>query len=128
MGGITIVAAISVFAVGCGEEPTASEFDPTVAEEYVRNKARADVRANPALSVQSPQSPEVTCRERTPEGGRPPEEDETATFICDVKVLSRDDDAIARQTWRAEVEQEPATTDTVVRSSRRLETNIDPAR
>lgn len=123
-----MAAVVSALAVGCGEEPTAADFDPTVAEEYVRNKARADVRANPELSVQAPQSPDVTCRERTPEDGPPPEEDETATFICDVKILSRSDRPLGRQTWRTEVELEPATTDTIVRSSRRLGSTIDPAR
>jgi hypothetical protein len=120
-------AAASVLAAGCGEEPTASDFDPTVAEEYVRNQARADVRANPALSVQAPQSPEVACRQKTREGGPPPEEERSALFTCDVEVPSRQGDTIARQSWRAKVELEPATGDTVVRSSRRVESTIQPA-
>lgn len=126
-GVIAIVAAASVVAAGCGEEPTASDFDPTVAEEYVRNQARADVRANPALSVQAPQSPEVSCRQRTREGGPPPEEERSALFTCDVEVPSREGETIARQSWRAKVELEPATGDTVVRSSRRVESSIQPA-
>ena len=123
-----IAAALAALVVGCGEEPTASEFDPTVAEEFVRNKTRADVRANPVLSVKAPQSPEVACDETTQAGGPPPEEDDVATFVCDVEVLSRTDETIARQTWRTEIELDPVTGDTVVRGSRRVSTTIDPAR
>jgi hypothetical protein len=125
--GVIAIAAAAVLAAGCGEEPTASDFDPTVAEEYVRNQARADVRANPALSVEAPQSPEVACRQRTREGGPPPEEERSALFTCEVEVLSREGKTIARQSWRAKVELEPATGDTVVRSSRRVESSIQPA-
>jgi hypothetical protein len=123
-GGIAVIAAASVLAAGCGAEPTASEFDPSVAEDFVRNKARADLQANPTLVVRDPRSPNVSCTERQPAGGPPPEEDDDATFVCDVEIVSRSGEELGRQSWRTEVELEPATGDTIVRSSRRLDSTI----
>lgn len=118
---------VSALVAGCGEEPSASDFEPTVAEEFVRNKARADLSANPTLVVKDPESPDVSCRERTPEGSPPPEEDDEATFICDVEIVSGKGKPLGRQTWRTEIELEQATGDTVVRSSRRVTSTIATA-
>lgn len=123
-----IAALASALAAGCGGEPPRSEFDPSVAEDFIRNKARADLRANPTLTVKDPRSPDVSCRERVPENAPPPEEDDDATFVCDVEIVSRTGEPIGRQTWRTVVELEPATGDTIVRSSRRLDSTIATAR
>jgi hypothetical protein len=127
LGVIVIAAVASALAAGCGGEPPASEFEPTVSEDFVRNKARADLRANPTLEVQEPQSPDVTCTELLPPNAPPPEEDDDATFVCDVEIVTEDGKELGRQKWRTTVELEPATGDTIVRSSRRLESTIATA-
>ena len=129
LGGIAIAAVISALAAGCGEESTASDFDPTVAEEFIRNKARADLDANPTLQAKDPRDPIVDCSEREPEPeeSQPPEEDDDATFLCNVRIVSEDGNLLGRQTWRTEVELEPSTGDTIVRSSRRLRSTIATA-
>jgi hypothetical protein len=126
-GLIVIAAAASALVAGCGGDPPSSEFEPTVSEDFVRNKTLADLRANPVLAVQDPEDPEVSCDERVPPNQPPPEEDDNATFICDVEIVGGDGETLGRQTWRTEVELEPATGDTIVRTSRRLKTTIEPA-
>ena len=123
---IGLLTGVLALATGCGSSAEKPEggFDPSIAEDLIRNKARADVQANPILSVEDPEPPEVACSE----GRADPEASEEGTvFTCDVRIVASDGSTLGRQRWEAEVEVDPATGDTVVRSSRRLESTIAPA-
>jgi len=64
-GAIAIGAAACVLFAGCGATTSdEGDFDPATAETVIRNKARADVQANPALQQKDPEDPTVECRER----------------------------------------------------------------
>ena len=117
------MTAAALIAAGCGSSAEKPEggFDPATAEEFIRNKARSDVQANPTLTVREPQEPEVHCGE----GKADPEVAEEGTvYTCQVRVRDPDGDVLARQTWKAEVEVDATTGDTVVRSSRRVNSSI----
>jgi hypothetical protein len=110
---------------GCGGGgPEEGGFDPGIAEEFIRNKALADVRSNPALEVQDPQEPSVTCEE-TKSGEE--QRVQATLFSCEVTVVSANDEELGRQTWEAAVEVDPVTNDSVVRSSRRIKSTFAPA-
>ena len=123
---IALAAGALALVAGCGgsaEKPEGG-FDPSIAEEFIRNKARADVQANTALAVEDPEAPEVTCSE----GRDDPEASEEGTvFSCDVRIVAADGAPLADQSWEAEVELDPTTGDTIVRRSRRVESTIEPA-
>ena len=122
---MAVALAVATLAAGCGTQEAPEEgFDPSTAAEFIRNKARTDVQANPVLTVRDPQEPEVECTEAKAD----PEASEQGTvFTCEGLVEARDGDVLARQTWKAEVETDPATGDTVVRGSRRVDSDIEPA-
>jgi hypothetical protein len=127
MGGAraTLAVVAAAMLAGCGA--TASEegdFDPAAAERFILNKARADVRANPALLVKEPEEPTVECRELQPDRS---ETEQEARFDCEVRIVSEDGAPLGEQNWKAEVELDELTGDTVVRSSRRTATTITPA-
>lgn len=125
-GGAVAVLAASFLAAGCGTSSEKPEggFEPSTAEEFIRNKARTDVQANPVLTVRDPRDPEVECAEAKAD---PEASEEGTVFTCRVRVVDGDGELIARQTWKAEVEVDPTTGDTVVRSSRRAGSTIEPA-
>jgi hypothetical protein len=123
-GVIAIAAAGCLVVAGCGSD-TAGEFDPLAAEAFIQNKARADVQSNPVLRVQDPKPPDVNCRERG--SGGESEVEEVAFFRCEVRIVGRKGKPLGRQRWFAQLELDPATGDTIVRSSRRLDSTIDPA-
>ena len=124
-GATAIGTAACLLLAGCGATmSTEGDFDPATAETLIRNKARADVQANPALQQKDPEDPTVECRER--QADEEPTEEE-ARFICDVMVVGEDGTPLGEQTWEAEVELDTATGDTIVRSSRRVATTITPA-
>ncbi len=108
----------------CGKETTPGEFDPRIAEEFVRNKARADIQSNPALAVQEPQDPEVECREESPESTDPAA---ATRFQCNVRILDPEGAKLGKQTWEALVEFDSVSGDSVVRETRRLSSSVDPA-
>lgn len=115
--------------VGCGggspdEEPEEGEFDPVVAEEYVRDKARADVRSNPIVALENPEDPDVTCSE----DAMPPDDipSDAGSFTCRVQVLGDGEQTIARQTWQVVVSRETGP-DASVRSARRESSTVDRA-
>lgn len=110
---------------GCGATQTEEgDFDPAAAERFILNKARADVRANPALQVKEPEDPTVECRELQADES---ETEEEARFTCEVRIVGQDGTPLGQQTWKAEVELDQLTGDTIVRSSRRTATTITPA-
>ena len=121
---IAIAAVASLLVAGCGSDTPEGDFDPSTAEEFVRNKARADVSSNPALLVAQPKDPSVTCDQAAPGESTP---EETARFRCDVRIVDEEDAPLGRQTWIAEVEIDAATGDTIVRSSKRIASTITPA-
>lgn len=122
---IVIAAAVaSLLVAGCGSDTPEGSFDPSTSEVFIRNKARADVTSNPALLVDQPKNPRVTCDQAAP--GESTSE-ETARFICDVRIVGQEGEPLGRQSWIAEVELDAVTGDTIVRSSRRLESTITPA-
>ena len=121
---IAIAAVASLLVAGCGSDTPEGGFDPSTAEEFIRNKARADVTSNPALLVEQPKDPSVTC-DQAASGESEPEE--TARFRCDVRIVDEGGAPLGRQTWLAEVELDSVTGDTIVRSSKRVESTITPA-
>jgi hypothetical protein len=121
---IAIAVVASLLVAGCGSDTPEGSFDPSTAEEFVRNKARADVSSNPALLVAQPKDPSVTCDQAAPGES---ESEETARFRCHVRIVDEEDAPLGRQTWIAEVEIDAATGDTIVRSSKRIESTITPA-
>ncbi len=124
-GAIAIAAGACVLFAGCGATTSdEGDFDPATAERFIRNKARADVQSNPALQQKDPEDPTVECREG--QADEDPTEEE-ARFTCEVMVVGEDGTPLAQQTWKAEVELDTGTGDTVVRSSRRVATTITPA-
>jgi hypothetical protein len=121
---IVIAAVASLLVAGCGSDTPEGSFDPSTAEEFIRNRARADVVSNPALLIERPKDPSVTCDQAAP--GESTSE-ETARFRCDVRIVDEEDAPLGRQTWIAEVELDSVTGDTIVRSSKRVESTITPA-
>lgn len=128
LGGLIAIGAAAMVA-SCGgsssdEEPDEGEFDPVVAEEYVRDKARADVRSNPLVVLENPQDPDVTCSEDS----SPPDDipSDAGSFTCEVQVLGGDDQTIARQTWQVVVSRATGP-DASVSSASRESSTVDRA-
>lgn len=121
---MTMAVAACLGFVGCGSDTPEGTFDPSTAETFILNKARADVSSNPALLVEEPGDPIVSCEQAAP--GETSEE-ETARFTCDVEIEGEGGAPLGRQRWIAEVELDSVTGDTVVRSSRRVMSTITPA-
>lgn len=119
-----VAALASLLVSACGSDTPEGSFDPSTAEEFIRNKARADVVSNPALLVEQPKEPSVTCDQAAP--GESTSE-ETARFTCDVRIVDEEDMPLGRQRWIAEVELDAVTGDSIVRSSKRVESTITPA-
>ncbi len=118
---IAIATAASLALAACGSHTPEGTFDPSTAEEFIRNKARADVVTNPALLIEQPEDPTVTCEEAAPgETG----EEKTARFTCDVEIVDAEGESLGRQKWIADVELDAVTGDTVVRSSKRVSSTI----
>ncbi len=120
---LALGVSLAVLA-GCGKATTAGEFDPSIAEDFIRNKARADVQSNPILAVEEPRDPEVECREESPDKTDPAD---ATRFQCDVRILDADGASIGNQSWEALVELDAVSGDSVVRDTRRLSSSIEAA-
>lgn len=123
---LAIGASLLLGGCGVGGDEAETEFDPSIPETFIRDKARADVRANPVLTVREPQDPDVQCEETDPRSDVPPPEGVTV-FRCDVVVRSKSGKVLGRQRWEAAVEVDQSSRDTIVRSYRRLKTTIPRA-
>ncbi len=119
--GLIAIAAL-LLVPGCGGNDPAEEFNPTVAEEFIQDKAVADVRSDPALTLKQPEEPVVMCDLDEAE-----EVAEASRFLCDVTIAAEGGEQLGTQTWEAIVERDPGSSDALVRSVRRLESSIDPA-
>lgn len=120
---LALALTASLAACGGGSS-TAGEFDAGIAEEFIRNKARADIQSNPALSVEEPQDPKVTCREESPDSTDPAE---ATRFQCDVRIVDAGGSKLGTESWEALVEFDPGSGDSIVRETRRLKSTIEPA-
>lgn len=123
-GASSIAAAVALLAVGCGgEQPPDTEFDSSIPEAFILNKARADVRSNAALLLEDPDDPVVSCSAED----RPGVPADSTAFRCDVRIVGADGTPLGRQTWEAIVELDSGSDDSVVRSTEVVESNIDSA-
>lgn len=127
--GATFAVTGLVLLAGCGgdseTEPEAGDFDPVVAEGYVRDKARADVRSNPVVAIQNPEDPVVNCREdRSPPDDVP---EDAGQFTCGVTITARDGTPLGSQTWEVVLARTGGGGDTDVRSARRASSTVGRA-
>jgi hypothetical protein len=113
------MAALAL-VVGCGQAAV-GEFDSAVAEEFIQNKARAEIQNNPALAVQDPRDPEVTCRRDTKADSA-----DATRFECEVRVVSSNGKELGTQLWEALVEFDSASGDSVVRETRLIDSEFEP--
>ena len=119
LGRTTLIAALAL-AAGCGEEAS-GEFDPIVAEEFIQNKARAEIQNNPALALTEPRDPEVVCRE-----DKKSDSADATRFECDVRLLDSNGKELGTQLWEALVEFDSASGDSVVRETRLIRSSVEP--
>ena len=118
-GRMTTIAALAL-VVGCGQSAV-GEFDPTVAEEFIQNKARAEIQNNPALVVQEPRDPDVTCRQNKQDDSA-----DATRFECEVRVIGSNGEELGTQLWEALVEFDSASGDGVVRETRLIDSEFEP--
>jgi hypothetical protein len=121
---IALAATGAVLAACGGGASTPGEFDPGIAEEFIRNMARADIQSNPALTVQEPQDPEVDCSEESPDNTDPAE---ATRFRCDVRIVDAGGKKLGTESWEALVVFDSTTGESIVRETKRLQSSIDPA-
>lgn len=115
------MTAVLALAVGCGETAI-GEFDPTVAEEFIQNKARAEIQNNPALAVEEPRDPQVTCRQ-----DKKADSADATRFECDVRLIDSSGERLGTQLWEALVEFDSASGDSVVRETRLIRSSVETA-
>ena len=119
------VAACCAAVAGCGgSSPEGGEYDPRIAEEFVKDKVIADVQANVALAASDLGQPVVSCEQEEPTSEEPTDE---GIFTCDATVDDADGKTVGRETWEIGIEIDPATSDSVVRAAERLKSTIGEA-
>ncbi len=115
----------AAITTGCGgSTPESGEYDPRIAEEFVKDKVIADVQANVAFDATEVEPPVVSCEQEEPVGEEPTDE---GIFTCEATVEDSDGKTVGRETWEVGIEVDPQTSDSVVRSSERLKSTIGEA-
>lgn len=119
------VVACCAAVAGCGgSSPEEGQYDPRIAEEFVKDKVIADVQANVAFDATEVEEPVVTCEQNEPVSDEPTDE---GIFTCEATVDDADGKTVGRETWEVGIEVDPQTSDSVVRSSERLKSTIGEA-
>lgn len=122
--GVAAIVALGLAACGGGSGPEGGDYDPGVAEEYVRDNVRADIGSDVALADQDVEDPSVDCVQEDPGGEDPTDE---GIFACDVVIDNADGETLGREEWEVAVEIDPQTGDAVVRGAERLDSTITEA-
>lgn len=99
-------------------------FDPSIAEEFVRDKVIVDVQSDLSLQTTDLEDPSVTCTQEEAGGEEPTDE---GIFNCDAEVKSVNGKTVGRERWDVAVELDPSSSDTVIRNSERVSSTIGVA-
>jgi hypothetical protein len=123
LAALAAAGALGLTACG-GSGPEGGEFDPGVAEEYVRDNVRADIGSDVSLATKETEDPSVDCIQEDPGGEEPTDQ---GVFACDVVIDDAEGRTLGREEWQVSVEIDPQSGDAVVRGAERLSSTITEA-